>query len=345
MKRQVTKMLGRSGLAPALLALRRLATSPWVTVLSYHRAAEIGAETEYDGGVIDVTPAALEEHLVFLKRSCNVVDNDQMIAFLRGGKLPRNPVQLTFDDGYLDNHDVVLPMLQRHGLTATFFITTSYVDQRRLFWWDRINLLVKTSRKEVLEIAYPHTMRLPLGPEPTIRAAAIKALCRVVKDHYALDLERFLEQVATAADVNLTQEEERRRVDDLLMTWDHVRALRRAGMDVQSHTTTHRILQTLTREALAEELTSSKKTLESVLEEPVRCVSYPTGKPIRSTPHIRDAVRAAGYELGFSNCTGVNHSWKVDPFDVRRMSTDSAESVGDFGAMIAVPYLTWPGFA
>lgn len=348
MKLHVAKMLGRSGLAPALLAVRKLAASPWVTVLSYHRAAKMGAETEYDDGVVDVTPELLEEHLVFLKRWCNLVDNDQMIAFLGNApraRLPRNPVQITFDDGYLDNHDVVLPMLQRHGLKATFFITTSYVDQRRLFWWDRINLLVKTSRKEVLEIAYPHTMRLPLGPGPAKRAAAIKALIRVVKDHYALDLERFLENLAAAADINLTQAEERRRVDDLLMTWDHVRALRRAGMDVQSHTTTHRVLQTLTPEALAEELTSSKATLESVLEERVRSVSYPAGKPISAIPHVRDAVRAAGYDLGFSNCTGVNHSWKVDPFDVRRMSTDAAETGADFGAMIAVPYLTWPRFA
>src|SRR4051794_37737322 len=128
MKLQVAQMLGRSGLAPALLMVRKLAASPWITVLSYHRAAKLGAQTEYDDGVVDVSPEQFERHLVFLKRWCNVVDNDQMLAFARGKKLPRNPVQITFDDGYLDNHEVVLPLLQRHGLQATFFITTSYVD-------------------------------------------------------------------------------------------------------------------------------------------------------------------------------------------------------------------------
>jgi peptidoglycan/xylan/chitin deacetylase (PgdA/CDA1 family) len=339
MKLRLAQLLGKTGLAPALLAARRLGRSPWITVLGYHRAGPVGVATPYDDEVIDVTPEAFERQLVFLKRWCNVVDNAQMLAFAGGARLPPNPVHLTFDDGYLDNHDVVLPLLQRHGLTATFFVATSYVEDRRLFWWDRINFLVKTSRRELLELDYPRSTRLPLAPLPAQRAATIKVLTRVVKDHYGLDLERFLAHVAEAAEVNLSPEEERRRVDALLMTWEHVRALRRGGMDVQSHTSTHRVLQTLSPESLAHELEGSRKVLEGVLDEPVRSISYPVGKPIRTTPHIREAVRAAGYELGFSYCSGVNHARSFDPLDVRRVSTDSAESEADFRAMIAVPHL------
>src|SRR5690349_19300851 len=117
MKVQLAQMLGRTGLAPALLALRKLSpSSPWITVLGYHRAGEVGADTDYDPGVVDVTPEAFERQLVFLKRSCTVVDHDQMLAFRQGVRLPRNPVHITFDDGYLDNHDVVLPLLKKHGL-------------------------------------------------------------------------------------------------------------------------------------------------------------------------------------------------------------------------------------
>ena len=164
-------------------------------------------------------------------------------------------------------------------------------------------------------------------------------LTRIVKDHFGLDLERFLDHVAAAADVSISPEDERRRADELVMTWDHVRALRRGGMDVQSHTRTHRVLQTLSREHLADELAGSKKQLEDVLEERVRSVSYPVGKPIRSTPYIRDAVAAAGYDLGFSNCSGVNHAWRIDPLDARRVPADASQSDAAFAAMIAIPYL------
>jgi peptidoglycan/xylan/chitin deacetylase (PgdA/CDA1 family) len=125
------------------------------------------------------------------------------------------------------------------------------------------------------------------------------------------------------------------------MTWDQVKALRTAGMDVQSHTSTHRVLQTVPEEELLSELGSAREVLEGVLGEPVRAISYPVGKPLRYTPHIRNAVRAAGYELGFSNGTGVNHRWDFDPLDARRISLDVSLSDAFFRAMMALPYLAY----
>ena len=43
-------------------------------------------------------------------------------------ELPEKSVAITFDDGYADNHDVAMPLLLRHGLSATFFIATGFVD-------------------------------------------------------------------------------------------------------------------------------------------------------------------------------------------------------------------------
>ena len=322
-----------------LMLRNRWNVSPWITVVSYHRAARELVPTDYDDGVVDVTAEAFESHVSFLARWCNAISLEQLRAFSHGGTLPQSPVLITFDDGYRDNHDVVLPILQRHRMPAAFFVTTSYLEDRRLFWWDRINLLVKTSRKEVLELDYPRSMSVPIAGAASARAGAIRMLLRLVKDHYALDLERLLDGLAAATDVNVSPAEERRRADDLLMTWDHVRALRRAGMDVASHSSTHRVLQTLPSDVLAEELAGSRETLEEVLGEPVRAISYPVGHAIRNMPHIRRAVRAAGYDLGFSNCTGVNWARSFDPLDARRISADSAKHESDMQSLIALPLL------
>jgi peptidoglycan/xylan/chitin deacetylase (PgdA/CDA1 family) len=40
---------------------------------------------------------------------------------------PAKPVVLTFDDGFADFHDAALPLLDRHGFTATLFVTTGWV--------------------------------------------------------------------------------------------------------------------------------------------------------------------------------------------------------------------------
>jgi peptidoglycan/xylan/chitin deacetylase (PgdA/CDA1 family) len=46
---------------------------------------------------------------------------------LGDGGLPDRPVVLTFDDGYADFHSQAMPLLDRHGFTATLFMTTGWV--------------------------------------------------------------------------------------------------------------------------------------------------------------------------------------------------------------------------
>lgn len=55
--------------------------------------------------------------------------------FSRGNRLPRKHVVITFDDGYLDNLEYVAPLLERHGFTATVFVTTGYIGTDRRFPW------------------------------------------------------------------------------------------------------------------------------------------------------------------------------------------------------------------
>jgi peptidoglycan/xylan/chitin deacetylase (PgdA/CDA1 family) len=126
------------------------------------------------------------------------------------------------------------------------------------------------------------------------------------------------------------------------MTWEHVRALKRGGMDVQSHTHTHRVLHTLPYGQLVQDLTTARVTLEDVLGEPVRAVAYPVGKAPTYPERTRQAVRAAGYEIGFSNRSGVNPLAAVDPFDLKRIPIDASFTSGYFESILALPRLAYP---
>lgn len=334
----IARVMDRAKLPSLLLGLRSVGGSPWFTVLTYHRAGRPEEVGELDPGTVDVTPEQLDRHLTYMKRWFDIVGMDDFFAFGRGGTLPKNPLLITFDDGYLDNHDVVLPILQKHGVKATFFIATHYISERRLFWWDKIALLVNRSTRASIDLEYPTPRSLSLA-DPAAKVRARMRLLRIVKDHYGLDLERFLVELAASADVTFSRDEERRVADEKLMTWDHVRALRRAGMDVQSHTSTHRVLQTIDEVTLERELVESRDVLERELGEPVRAISYPVGKPLHLSPTIRTAVKKAGYELGFSNGTGTNHRWDFDPLDARRLAIDINASDASFRSMLALPYL------
>ncbi len=52
-----------------------------------------------------------------------------------------NRVVLTFDDGHASNCTDALPILRRHGFTATFFITAGWIGKSPYMSWDQIRTL------------------------------------------------------------------------------------------------------------------------------------------------------------------------------------------------------------
>ena len=63
----------------------------------------------------------------------------QLLAHLtQGVPLPEKPVVITFDDGYRDTYENAFPLLRAHGMTATFFVITDFIDEQRPLYlsWD-----------------------------------------------------------------------------------------------------------------------------------------------------------------------------------------------------------------
>jgi peptidoglycan/xylan/chitin deacetylase (PgdA/CDA1 family) len=301
-----------------MLSARSALPASALTVLTYHRVAD---PESLDGFEPDVAmePARFDRQLATIARWFTFVGIDDIVAHITHGvRLPRAPALLAFDDGYRDNHDVVLPLLKRHGARAVFFVATSYVEQRRIFWWDRVSWVLGQSRLDRIALRHPTSLHLPLGTDRGARRRAVAHVLELIKRHFALDLPGFLDHLAEAAGVHLDAEGERALADRHVMTWDHVRALRNAGMDVASHTATHRVLQTLPTNDLARELHESREVLEDVLRVPVRALAYPVGRAPAYSREVREAVQTAGYRAAFSNRGGVNWCGRVDAMDLRR---------------------------
>jgi peptidoglycan/xylan/chitin deacetylase (PgdA/CDA1 family) len=82
---------------------------------------------------------------------------------------------------------------------------------------------------------------------------------------------------------------------------DEARALHDAGMELGSHTMTHRDVLWLSDADLRREFVESREAVESITGEPCRTIAYPSG---RHDARVERAARRAGYEAAFACVPG-----------------------------------------
>lgn len=136
---------------PALAAPRRPLRFPArsvrsavrVPVLMFHRVAARETATNAWSRDLTVTPADFAAELRWLAQNGYRPISQATLfrALFYGGRLPRRPVVLTFDDGYVDAAATIGPMLARRGWPGTFFVITGRVGERAFLTWRQIRRL------------------------------------------------------------------------------------------------------------------------------------------------------------------------------------------------------------
>lgn len=103
-------------------------------ILMYHHVAPpdvVPTKWDYIEGWDDrVSPEAFENHLIALtKKGGHFTAMSEMVDNIhkRGVEDPKG-VALTFDDGWVDNHAYALPILKKHCVPATFFVTSGHLQ-------------------------------------------------------------------------------------------------------------------------------------------------------------------------------------------------------------------------
>src|SRR5262245_49346607 len=195
-RERVAAWLHKAGALRAVMELRRFTPAPILTILTYHHVADHDPGSPFDREIADATPEQFRRQVEALARYGTPIGIDELLRALDGAPLPKNPVMVTFDDGYRSCHDVALPILRAVGVQATFFVSTSFITERRIYWWERIALLLNRTRRAAATLRYPEAMTLRLA-DPT----AGDRLNAVIKDTRGLDVERFLTELAEALEV------------------------------------------------------------------------------------------------------------------------------------------------
>jgi len=261
-------------------------------ILIYHRvlpAPDLLLHEEVD--------AALFDWQMRLTKECFcVLPLDEGIDRMERGTLPPRALAITFDDGYADNVTVALPILQRYGLQATFFIATDFLDGGRM-WNDSIIETFRRASGNLLDLDHLNLGRHPIATTKERRTAtdAVIAEIKYRPTDARLDIVDAIREAARAS-----------LPDDLMMSTEQVRLLHRAGMTIGGHTCSHPILTRVPDDQARAEIVEGGRILANIVGEPIALFAYPNGRPGADydARHVR-IVREAGFKAAVTTSWGA----------------------------------------
>jgi len=304
--------------------------NPGPAILMYHRIAEPSA----DPWEIAVSPAHFDDQLAALKQKRQVLPMDAFVRRLRAGDLPSNAVAITFDDGYLDNLTVAKPILEKHGLPATVFLSTGLLGRPDGYWWDELSRLVLEHQGglaasivlggETVALALPDTSRAD-GADRGWRApeardahqalyldlwARLQPLSHAGREAALMDLRRILGARPTPA-------------ADAPMQPAQVKDLAEGGLvSIGAHTLHHPRLTDLSPAEQVAEIEGSRLACEALADQRPTGFAYPYGN---HDAEVAATVKEAGFDWACTTVWSVVRKGRDNPYALPRVPVLDAD--------------------
>ena len=236
-------------------------------VLADDRAADLPHRNE-----LCVGPLGCGHLLFWLKRHFDCVPLMDLLQTPASSPRPR--VALTFDDGWRDNAVNAFPLLQRHRVPASIFLSTDFVGSRQRFWWESLGETLWGShgaapRQRLID----YLRQLNLAPHDSFLEEPDEQRRSQALAHYLQTLKCLSPDTLSQLTDTCPQESSPQALD-----WHQVRMLENSGLiSFGPHGASHAILTHLDDERLDQELHRSRDALASGCERPLPVYCYPNG--------------------------------------------------------------------
>ncbi|MCP5185804.1 MAG: polysaccharide deacetylase family protein [Pseudomonadales bacterium] len=297
-------LMKNTGCYAAIRAFRQDA----LTVLTAHGVVPPASQLPWQPLREQVDVETFARQIDVISQHHEWVDLDGALRHLRGEHRYRNPVLMTFDDGYRNNLDIALPVLEAQGIKPLLFVTTGYLNNARPFWFDRFDYVIQ-------QIDRPWTLRVDTR-EFTFRPGVASQMARVYQqlrgyakrkgweDHEFHD---FFSDACRELESYTGKSLAAIQADDpwsATVSGEQLRdAVHRNAIDVGSHTIDHMRIDKLNPQDRMRQLVESRRILEEITGKPCISFCYPNGDwDHQSTVDVAQA----GYQIAFSVDGGLN---------------------------------------
>lgn len=302
-RRAIAAAIHHSGLLSAAFVRRQHGTA---VVVMYHRVND-----DHDPFFPGLPTAMFERQVAFLAQTYRMETISDLQRWLAAGAPGPARAAVTIDDGTVDTHSVALPILRAHGVPATLFLATAPPELGEPLWLDRLRHLLKRTPQVVLQ-----STSLGLGP---------LSLASIEDRLHAL---RLLSSRLKAGDATVVTEAMDELSDSLggtalgagpaTLTWDQVREMSDAGIEIGAHTHRHYIASRLAASDCWAEIQTSADLIRRRVGVEVGSFAYPNGTPQDYTPETKAILAAMGFRVAVSTRYGFATP-QDDPLDLPRL--------------------------
>lgn len=260
-------------------------------ILTLHHVRPWRGDAFAPNRLLEVEPAFLDAALGRIAAlGYDLVDLDE--ALLRLGRSDARPfVALTFDDGYRDNVEHALPILERRGAPFTLFVTTGFAERTARLWWVELEEAVRAL--DAVTVPLEGAAFILPSRSPEDKQAAFAALYWRLRNGSEARLLGVIADLMRQAGLSSPA-----IADRLCLDWVGIEAL--AGhplCTIGAHTLTHPMLAKHGAGEARREMAESRRIIEARTGRPARHLSYPVGDPSSAGPR----EFAIAEDLGFAS--------------------------------------------
>jgi peptidoglycan/xylan/chitin deacetylase (PgdA/CDA1 family) len=275
-----------------------------LAIIYFHHVFEQQNEYHPD----DIVAKGFDKKVKFLKKHFNILTLPEAMELLKAKRLPPKSLVITFDDGYQDNFTVAAPILKKYNCPATFFISTSGVEEGYL-WNDKVEqLLNSTTITSISKDIIGESITIKIKSDK-IRAfqKLLSKLKFLSHEKRNLKLQKLANELGN---VEFTR---------TMMTTEQITKLHRDGFTIGAHTHNHTILTTETMDDSQQELLNNKNKLEAIISEKIKFIAFPNGLFERDfTLQHCDLIKNMDFQAGFSTndggATSSSNSYTIPRF-------------------------------
>lgn len=252
---------------------------------------------------LHLTPEELEHNIhLFRKAGFHFIDTATLNSLAEDKfKSDKAWVHLTFDDGYQDNLDVIVPVLEKLCVPATIFVSSNHIQNKSRFYTYRIKLAVLNTKKGINHKQWKLA-------EDASEEERLKFYRCVVNDFKLMRSKEALEFIQMID--RLLKPDSWKRLNEYHKSDEvmDVQSLRKLAssewITIGSHNHDHLIMNAnMTKEEIDHQMCTSKKWLMDNLNINVSTYCYPNGQEADFT-ELSIRVCSKYYKTAFTTLSG-----------------------------------------